>query len=388
MEASDKFNTALIGAGEMARLMESGVPEVDAYIKSQEVAEMYLLRNTFEPNDPRLSLLSKALNSVGRWIEAGRKLPVIGKPIKWYVPFLRTPINVGISMIERSPLGALRKPGTFSDEATAKILTGSIVSMIGAMFAAAGKTTWAPPTNKDEKELFYAAKKVPYSYNILGANIPVWYFGPYALALALPAAIKYYAVDNNRAITQNGLEKLFDLTNGLARFIGSQTSTQSIGALFSVLNGDVDFKFSSATGFTVQQMIPLSSLVRFTNTVLDPVFRHPKTFFEGIEANIPFLSKNIEPYRKPYGEESTRDPVNYFLPYDIGRLDEQSKKYEQLYKQYKPSFISQANDPALQKILKDIEEKRITYEEGMTKYFETTKKINEKVFKKMEGSQK
>jgi len=365
MDGTDKFMQAMISAGEMTRLMKNGVPETDAYARSVELAEEYLLRNKFEPNDPRLSLPSKALNSLGYGMDYMRKLPVIGKVSSWYIPFLKTPVNVGIQMIEHSPMGAVR--GKWTQEAGAKVLSGSIVTAVGALMAYNGNTTWSPPSDPDKKELFYAAKKVPYSYQFGDTYIPVWYFGPFALAMAMPAAAKYYFDENPKSASQSAIKNFTDMLGGYSEFIGRQSSTQSIGAFFSVLNGDIDYSFFSQSAFTVQQLIPASSLIRFTNTIIDRTYRHPKTFTERIEANLPILSKNLEAYTDPYGKISKRTTVNYFLPYNVGAQGPREKMFEsQLRIQNK-----------LDKTTEKIRGKTIQLQQGMHEYFNLMKKQTE-----------
>jgi len=323
MEAADKFNMALIGAGEMAVQKKRGLSDADAYKKANQVAQEYLYRAKIDPKDPRLSYPSQILSSLGKMIEGTRKLPGLGTLSKWYVPFVRTPLNKGIQMVEHSPLSLMRDPrGLKNAEVQAKLLSGSIITALGAITVATGQTTWAPPTDPKEKELFYASGRKPFSVRVGDKWIPVWYLGPFALAFGIPMAIKHYTQDRKQSLTQGGIDKLISIADGLAQFIGSQTSTQSIGALFSALSGDIDFTFSSQTGFTVQQIVPATSMVRYINTILDPVYRHPKGFVEKIEANLPVLSKNLDSYHTPLFEESERETINYFLPYDVGTSKE------------------------------------------------------------------
>ena len=323
MEAADKFNMSLIGAGEMAIQKKRGLPDADAYRKANQTAQEYLYRSKLDPKDPRLSYPSQILSSLGKMIEGSRKLPGLGVLSKWYVPFLRTPLNKGIQMVERSPVSLLRDPKQLKNaEVQAKLLGGAIVTALGAIVTATGQTTWTPPSDPKEKELFYASRRLPFSVKVGKYWIPVWYLGPFALAFSIPMAIKHYTQDMKQSLTQSGIDQLIAIADGLARFIGSQTSTQSIGALFSALSGDIDFTFSSQTGFTVQQIIPATSMVRYVNTILDPVYRHPKGFVERIEANLPVLSKRLDAYHTPLFEESRRETINYFLPYDVGTSKE------------------------------------------------------------------
>ncbi|MFA5904884.1 MAG: hypothetical protein WC836_13190 [Desulfobacula sp.] len=348
LEAQDKFYSAIIGAGEMAVQKKRGVSDAEAYKNASEIAEKYLYRDKLEPNDPALSYFSKALSSTGKIITDSRKLPGLGLISKLYVPFIRTPINKGIQMVERSPLGLAR--GNFDQEAVAKIISGSIITAIGAGFAFEGETTWSVPPDPKEKEMFYASGRKAFSVKIGEKWIPVWYLGPYALAFAIPMAVKHYVYDQKKAVTSSALDNLLDIANGTARFIGSQTSTQSVGSLFSALSGDIDYSFPSTTAFTLEQFFPAQGLVRYANTIIDPIYRKPKNFYEHIEKDLPLLSQNLEPRRTPFFEESRRDPVNYFLPYDIG-------KSEPIYESMLPQVRYELRNSNIEKEMNKLSEK-------------------------------
>ncbi len=360
MEACDKFNTALIGAGEFAINKQKGMSDTEAYQKAKEVADKYLYRDKLDPNDPDISYPSKVLSSLGKMINDSRKLPVLGDLSKWYIPFIRTPINKGIQMIERSPLGLARSE--FNQETMGKIMAGSIFTAAGTMFAMQGQTTWSPPTDEKEKEWFYASGRKPFSVKIGDEWIPIWYLGPYALSFGIPMAVKHYTVDRKQAMTQDSIEQLLAIAQGTAQFIGSQTSTQNIGALFSALQGDIGFNFSSQTAFSAGQIIPATSLVRFINTILDPVYRKPKGFFEQIEKDLPFLSQQLEARQTPLLEESKREVHNYFLPYDVGTTKE-------VYESNLPMIRYESRQKYLENKIKTLTEKvgkgEITIEDSM-----------------------
>ena len=316
MEASDKFNSALIGAGEFAIMKKNGATDAQAYARANLLAEKYIYRDKLDPKDPDLSYFSKTLSSLGKMVNDSRKLPVLGILSKYYVPFLRTPINKGIQMIERSPLGLVR--GKIDQEAAAKILGGSIATAIGATFALEGNTTWAPPSDAKEKEWFYASGRKPFSVRIGDKWIPFWYLGPFALAFGIPAAVKNYTVDQKQSLTEGQLDQMLKISEGLAQFIGSQSSTQSIGAFFQAVSGDIDYTFPQTTAFTLEQFIPANGLIRYINTMIDPVYRKSGSFLEQIQKDIPYLSQQLEARMTPLLETAKREPHNYFLPYDVG----------------------------------------------------------------------
>ncbi|HDZ26265.1 hypothetical protein LCGC14_1013820 [marine sediment metagenome] len=318
MEASDKFFSALIGAGEFAIQKKQGASDAQAYAMASELSQKYLYREKLNPSDPDLSYFSKVLVSLGKMMNDSRQLPALGPIMKWAVPFIRTPINKGAQMIERSPLALFR--GKISQETAAKLVGGSLVTALGALFAMTGQTTWAPPSDREEKNWFYASGRKPFSFQIGEKWIPIWYLGPFALAFGLPAAIKHYTQDEKTALSKDYIEKTLAVLEGTVRFLGSQTSTQSIGALFSALSGDIDFTFPSTVAFTGGQIIPAQSLIRYLNTMIDPVYRKPKGFWENIIKDIPIMSKELEPRFDPFMQESKRESLNFFVPYDIGRV--------------------------------------------------------------------
>ena len=331
MEACDKFNTTLIGAGEFVVQKKRGATDAEAYQKAQQAGEKYLYRDKLEPNDPNISYPSKALASLGKAVEHTRTLPGLKTISKWYVPFIKTPINKAIQMVEHSPLGIIRSD-LKDQEAYAKIMAGGLAMGAGTLFAMQGETTWAPPSNPQEKELFYASGRKPFSVRMGDKWIPVWYFGPYALSFAIPMAAKYYGQDERKAMVSGGAEKLFDIAQGTAQFLGNQTSTQSIGALFGALSGDIDYKLASATAFTIQQVIPGQGLIRFVNTIMDPVYRKPQSFVERIEKDLPFMSNHLNARMDSYFNEIRREQQNYFLPYDVGTVDKGNELEYQIQK--------------------------------------------------------
>lgn len=363
MEACDKFNMSLISAGEMAVNLKNGVPEAEAHARATKTSQDYLLRGDIDPKDPAYSIPSKALASLYKMMDYTRKLPVIGVASKWMVPFLRTPINLGIQMTEYSPLGFIRTATT--PEASAKLLTGAIVTALGSVMAYTGETTWGPPNNQKDKELFYASGRKPYSVKMGDTWVPVWYLGPFALSFAFPMATKYYTQDAKSSMTSNSIDKLTETASGIAKFMGNQSSTQSIGALFSALDGDMDYKLTNQLGFTASQMIPGSSLIRYVNTIIDPVYRHPRGLIEGIESGLPILSKGLDARMKPFFEESTRDPINYFLPYDIGKSDD---VYDALYR-LNNIEIMDANGVKIDKLTDRMKNNPMNIDKSLEEYF-------------------
>ena len=346
MEAQDKFFSALIATGEKNRLLSQGVEEGKANKAAKNLAEKYLLRSKLgkADNDPALV---QALDSLGSFALQGRKLPVVGKAFGWVVPFITTPINAGKAMIERSPLGFI---GSKTDASTAKAIGGTMVSAMGAILAMQDKTTWDAPTDPKAKELFYASGKKPFSVLIEGTWVPMWYFGPFSLALAIPAAVKNRYADSSTAPTDSEMKKLLSVANSVSRFISSQSALSNVGSFFRTLDGDEDYSVEGILANTSSQVIPLGGLQRYISQIVDPIFRKGSDFEATYRKIIPGMSKELEPYTLPDGTPSTRSPLNYFLPYDLGfENDKYSKDFDERTKKLQDNSIKREEKKSTEK---------------------------------------
>lgn len=328
MEAQDKFFMTIIVDAEYALNIKKGMGQDIAYTKAVDTAQELLYRTSLKSQHAGLSMPSQALKGLGVLLLKGRNTPGLRTISKWGVPFVTTPVNVGIQMIERSPLAILRT--NIGEAAVTKMTGGIIVSAAGAMAAMNGNTTWSAPTNEDEKKWFYATGRKPYSVRIGDNWVSMWYAGPFALALALPAAYKHYTADAKESVSWGTLEKTGRMAVGVGRLIGSQTSAQSVGNLFSWMAGD-DVKAPGQIAFTASQLIPLSGTMRNISTLVDPVYRKPTTFAENMKQGIPFMSRSLAANRTPEGTEAVRETKNALIPYNISS----STEYEKMYPAYK-----------------------------------------------------
>ena len=311
MEAGDRFFSAMIKGGEISR----GATKEQA----EQVAEYSLFRQGLKPENQ-----GAVLNSIDSLTAWTYKAP---KAVRWFAPFIRTPMNFAKQWVEFSPAGVTTMVGAKNKrEQLAKAMLGSAVTAIGAKIALEGNTTWDVPTDPKEKELFYAAGRKPFSIKIKDKWTPMMYAGPFAMALALPAAVKYYSEESRTALTESQLTKLTNSVSSMARFLSGQTFLSGINNFVKFFSGDEDYSLPGNLAFTGSQIIPMQGLIRYISTIVDPVYRKGRGFKESIQKNIPFASKSLPAYTTPTGETSTRDKINYILPYDVGTPKEQ---YEQ-----------------------------------------------------------
>jgi hypothetical protein len=192
-------------------------------------------------------------------------------------------------------------------------------------------TTWAPPLDPEGKRLFYASGRRPYSVWIGGKWIPLAYFGPFALALAIPAAAKHAWSQNPDTAGKGNVSKATRLVGSLARFYSEATPMQGLANMFEIFSGGQDYEnaIAKATGLGMTQLVPMGSFTRYINGLVDPVIykaHDPKEAFERDFAS--FDRSHLTPYYEPNGMPSTRNWTDYLLPFTVGKgTPEAEQKY-------------------------------------------------------------
>lgn len=319
MEASDKFFQALIRNGELA-----GGKSLE---QANQVAKYSLFRESFGKNPNQGYLLKGIDNATQGVMQLGHKFPLV----RWFVPFIATPMNIAKQWIEYSPGGLTTLPGaTNKGEQLAKTLIGSVVTAMGAKLAFDGRTTWATPTDPKQKELFYASGRKPFSVLIGDKWIPMQSAGVFAFPLALAAAAKHYQEDSRTALTDTQFQKLKNAVLSQVDYFSQQTFMQGLGNFMSLVKGDKDYSFEGNVASASSQLIPFSGLMGYITRLIDPVFRKAQGFTQKLESQLPGLSQKLPAYTSPEGEIQKRSLLDSFLPYAVGQ---QNPQYEQPYQQ-------------------------------------------------------
>lgn len=321
MEAQDRFFSILIASGEKANLMAKEISETEAMTDAKTLAEKYLYRERLGLDTKNQSAMVRALDGLGNFALKGRNLPVVGKAWAWFVPFVRTPINITKMGVERTPFGFIG--GDYSKEQISKAFLGSVITAIGALLALQDRTSWSPPQDPELKKLYYDSGRKPYSILIKGKWIPLWYFGPYAFPLALPAAVKHFYTESKTNMTDNDVEKIIKAIASIAKFITSQTPLSGMSSFMQAIEGDIDYSLPGVVARTAGQAIPFVALNNYINQWLDPVFRKSPKFIDSLKKAIPGMTKDLPPFERYDGTPAERKQWNLLLPYDIGIADKQ-----------------------------------------------------------------
>ena len=321
MEGMDRFGQTLVASGEYASRKAAGASDEVARASAEKMAQYSLFRQGLDPaNKSGQGRVLSAIDGFTKGItDLGKRVP----PLRWFVPFIQTPMNIAKQMVEYSPAGLTTLVGAGNkSEQLSKAMIGSVATAIGATFALQGRTTWEAPKDPKQKELFYASGKKPYSILVGDKWVPMWYAGPVAYALALPAAVKYYQTDSPTALTDDQMDKLGRAALGGLKYWVNQTSLKGMGDFVRFAEGDDDYSLGRIAGSVVGQTVPLTALQRYVANIVDPIYRKSKGAVQSIQSGIPGLSKSLEPYTNPLGEPSKRNISNYVAPWAIGQSDD------------------------------------------------------------------
>jgi hypothetical protein len=372
MEAQDVFFSSIIKTAEGNMLLRDGVKPDVAQRKAQNIADEYLFRkqigrdvkegqqgkqrvkelradlkaakaegDTAAVKDIRDkiklatqdidALLVRGIDNLALGIDGLRKRPgALGKTAGLFMPFLRTPFNVAKQGVKATPLGFI---GGGNKETRGMATVGSMVTVMGALAAMNGQTTWGPPKDAESRRKFYASGRKPYSIQIGNKHIPLWYFGPYAFSLAIPAAARDALEDNPELAGTKWYTRMNSIAKNLARFYSEQTPMAGLNGFIKAISGDEDQTGEKALGFTAGQFIPMSGMVRWVNNWIDPTYRKASTFGDSMKRDIPILSKQLDAHLDENDDPAMRTLGDITLPWSVGTTNPTAEKLFQDAKQ-------------------------------------------------------
>ena len=329
MEASDVFFRKLATAGEVEALMSKGMKEAEAISKAAETAQELVFRKALDPaNKTGQGVLLSKIDALTTAVYKLRNVP----GVKWFIPFVQTPMNILKQGIEYSPLGILTLPKAANKiEQFGKTLVGTTIFAGAGWLALKDRTTWAVPTNQKEKDAFYAAGMQAYSVKVGDIWVSYSRLGPIAYPIAMAAAIKFYTKDNPKAVGDTELQKITKILSGIAQFFSDQSYVQGIGDFVNLAQGDVT-ALTRAASQIPSQLIPLTALQRWVANIIDPIYRKTdKTLsvegiIENLKKGIPGLTFGLPAYTTPTGEPSKRQ-FPFFNPLSPISISEESPEW-------------------------------------------------------------
>jgi endonuclease YncB( thermonuclease family) len=220
------------------------------------------------------------------------------RPLKLFLPFIRTPTNLLKFSLERSPAAPLLKEwrtdfqagGAKRDLAIAKAMIGTGMGMAIYEAAENGLITGSPPTDQARARLYYADGRQPYSIR-LGDQ---WYsykrLDPFSTTLGIAADMALLPEGmSDRQREDMGTILVASILGNLASKTWLSGLSGLIGAMTEPDRKADELLQRVAGGVAVPAGV--AQLARVT----DPVARETNSVGEAIQARIPGLSDKLQP---------------------------------------------------------------------------------------------
>jgi hypothetical protein len=233
--------------------LDSGMPEADALAKAEAEA-ISLFQNPPRDLDEAAALFAQKGTFTAELPPALKSLQgTFNHPaLKIVVPFFKTPANIGLQVIERTPFAPLSsqwreevaKGGVYRDMAIAKVTLGSAVLATFGALAGEGSITGRGPARKADRDALLRDGWQPYSLKIGDKYYSYNGMEPISALLAVAADYAEYAKHETDA---SKIEEVFlGGTYGLYEYLKEQPYLQGVAEVAKLLGttqqGEVDGK--------------------------------------------------------------------------------------------------------------------------------------------------
>ena len=253
-----------------------------------EQADRFSRRVTFQEQD----------NAVAKGLLAFRDAVPGGA---FLLPFIRTPANIFRQGLQFSPAGLLMPGaggGRVGQQKMGEAALGTMLLAPVAWLAATGQITGAAPTDPGERDTFYGEGKRPNSVRIGDTWVSYAEAGP----LVLPFAVVANAADAwRRSGGKMSAETVGAIVGQVGRSTLEQSYLTSLSAVFQALEDPQRYGAAFVQNLAAG-LIPAVGLQRNITRATDPLVRQPSNFVEGLERNVPGLSKGLLPKLDALGQ--------------------------------------------------------------------------------------
>jgi len=280
-------------AQRMGELLVDPTPEMLSAAKAEE------LYRTFQ----------KPLGKGGQYLI---KMRNASWPLKFILPFLRTPINIAKFGLEMTPLNFLRlgmqkaqgkfkgKPGEFIDEIVKPVMGSAIAGTI-AFYAADDKVTGHAPTDREKRDAFYREGKQPYSIRIGDKWFSYTRLEPIGTVIGMTAD---FVQDYDIAKKEERDEIIRAITASINQNLVNKTYLSGLSAVMNAVEDPVRYGSDWVENFTAG-FIPQA--LKVPTETIDPYFRRPASVIDAWKKKVPWLSQEVPPIRNVWGEKAERE---------------------------------------------------------------------------------
>jgi len=295
----------------VAELLSS--PTTDMLSEANRIAEYRLFRQVPGKFGQTLMNLRDAVSVFGI------------RPLRFVIPFIRTPLNLVKFGLERTPLGfvnpKLWQNVAQSNPEAADQIARATIGAVGlatiSWYFAAGMITGAPPRDRAERDRFYREGKQPYAIRVNGFWVSYQRLEPFNQLLGMVAIISDAIQNNDKGVG----EKILDAVNTFGQNFISQTYMSSVSDLLDMLGEPERYAGKWLNRFASSMFVPMSSATRTAAQMFDQVVRDPDNAWETIEASIPGLSTKVKSKLSVLGEDIVRKSPPWF-PINVTPVEE------------------------------------------------------------------
>ena len=334
--------------------LDAGMPEADALAKA-EAETISLFENPPRDLDEAASLFAQKgtftaeLPPVLRSLQKAFSNPVL----KIMQPFFKTPANIGLQVVERSPFAPLSsqfreeiaKGGVYRDMALAKVTLGSTIMATFALLAAEGKITGSGPAKKEDRDALERTGWKPYSFKPGDTYYSYSGMEPISAMIGIASDYNEYA---QRETDDSKIEEVFlGSVFGMYEYLAEQPYLQGIADMAALLGfgkkgqeldikKTIDNAFKQLGGFVIggSPAGVYSSLFAATERMVDPTNRDPR-------AN-PELPMGVRGFMESFNRYKSRLPYfNADLPEELNLWGDPIKSGTgAVYEMFLPTKVS------------------------------------------------
>lgn len=230
--------------------------------------------------------------------------------VKLVVPFLKTPTQLFMRGVERSPLGFGKVAykavkGNYKQAEMAADLGNATLGSMAAAFLAwqygKGKISGSFPTDKDEQERWKAQGKLPYSIKINGRWRPLDRIEPIGGIVKIAIAGVDAFKDSEQGIPEN---KASEIAIRLGKELTSQSALNGFNNLSQAMSDPERYAGKVVSGIATGFVPGLS---KFAADITDPYARQKSGIVETAKSKIPGLSQTLPPQRDVLGNPLKKD---------------------------------------------------------------------------------
>jgi hypothetical protein len=228
---------------------------------------------------------------------------------KLIIPFVKTPLNVAIETVRTSPLGFLRpamakargKAYTEAEKslAYAQATVGTALSVVGLGLVSQGKITGGLPSNRAERDEFYASGKQPYSIKV--GNQWVSYRRVEPMASVLANTVNAY---NTSKEADDWSEAVGKTVSGYVNNFFDQTFLKGISDIYNAASDPDRYGKSFVQSFATS-FVP--SISRSVTGASDRTYREGETISDAFKKIIPGASKTLPAKVDIFGNEVKKE---------------------------------------------------------------------------------